>query len=76
MSFLSIFTRSQIQSTSQKKVSLRCLTSAAESVILKFIKKSIERKRVTVDYDFDKLQPKPEELVITQINEKTLFFNS
>jgi len=47
-----------------------------ETHILKFIKKSIERKRTTVDFSLFKLKPPPEELAITQINEQSLFFNS
>jgi hypothetical protein len=40
------------------------------------MKKSIERKRVVPNFQISKLKPPLEELVITKIDEKTLFFNS
>ena len=43
---------------------------------MKFIKKSVERKRTVVNYQTSMLKPPLEELVITSITEKTLFFNS
>jgi len=48
----------------------------AESHILKFIKKSIERKRTTPHFSASTLKPPLEELAITHIDEKSLFFNS
>jgi hypothetical protein len=48
----------------------------SEAHILKFIKKSIERKRTTPDFSASTLKPPLEELAISHIDEKSLFFNS
>ena len=44
--------------------------------IEKFIKKSIQRRRVTASFKHEKLVPPPEPLYIRDVNEKTLFFNA
>jgi hypothetical protein len=47
-----------------------------EAEVLKFIKKSIESKRVNLEFSTTKMKQPLEEIVITNVNERTLFFNS
>ena len=47
-----------------------------ELYIEKFVKKSIQRRRVNPGFKHEKLVPPPEPLYIRDVNEKTLFFNA